>query len=201
MTIIESTEGTNSSESAKIQFDRALNKMRRNTLDILVAECVNKLGGNVVECLEMTRVLEDIGVVLHTVREGSFERASAEQKTASEGSVDVSDCENDAPDPWIGKFLEAVNDILRHINFDDLYISRNRNDNGTARDCLKQLHDAFTHVYGENPLSSADAEFIEMPAVICGNNGRMCLGLVCLDLSSSGEHWETDFFTPYGVIS
>ena len=39
-----------------------------------------------------------------------------------------------------------------------------------------------------------------MPAVIRGQNGKMCLGIVCLDLSSSGEHWGTTFFTPYGIL-
>ena len=55
-------------------------------------------------------------------------------------------------------------------------------------------------VYGEEPLSRDDYNFVDMPAVIRGQNGKMCLGIVCLDLSSSGEHWGTTFFTPYGIL-
>lgn len=69
-----------------------------------------------------------------------------------------------------------------------------------AREALKQMHGIFVDVYGEEPLSRDDYNFVDMPAVIRGQNGKMCLGIVCLDLSSSGEHWGTTFFTPYGII-
>ncbi|MHB8061623.1 MAG: hypothetical protein ACYDG2_03140 [Ruminiclostridium sp.] len=44
-------------------------------------------------------------------------------------------------------------------------------------------------------------EFVDIPAVIQGRNtGHIGLGIVTLDLESSGEHWGTFFLTPMGVI-
>ena len=43
---------------------------------------------------------------------------------------------------------------------------------------------------------------MHIPAVIRSRqNGKLCLGIVTLDLESSGEHWGTEFLTPYGIIS
>lgn len=44
-------------------------------------------------------------------------------------------------------------------------------------------------------------EFIELPVIIRGRNtGYIRLGIVSLDLQSSGEHWGTYFLIPQGVI-
>ena len=56
--------------------------------------------------------------------------------------------------------------------------------------------------YGTDYLDEGSYEFVQIPAVIRSRKtGKMCLGIVTLDLQSSGEHWGTDFLTPYGVVT
>jgi hypothetical protein len=56
-------------------------------------------------------------------------------------------------------------------------------------------------VYRTDNLDYGDYEFVDVPAVIRGRNTRhIGLGIVTLDLQSSGEHSGTFFLTPRGVI-
>ena len=40
-----------------------------------------------------------------------------------------------------------------------------------------------------------------VPGVVLGANNKVFLALLEIDASSSGEHWNTQFITPYGVFS
>ena len=56
--------------------------------------------------------------------------------------------------------------------------------------------------YGTDYLEDDSYAFVQIPAVIQScQSGKLCLGIVTLDLESSGEHCGTDFLTPYGIIS
>lgn len=91
-------------------------------------------------------------------------------------------------------------EILPHIDFDRLDRSCNSGDNGYAVEVLKKLHESFVEVYGTDDLDS-NYGFVCAPAVIQGNStGRLSVGLVFLDAGSSGEHYNSCFFTPLGVI-
>jgi hypothetical protein len=47
-----------------------------------------------------------------------------------------------------------------------------------------------------------DDDFVLVPGIVQAEvSGRICLALFELDLSSSGEHWGTQFLSRYGVIS
>jgi hypothetical protein len=97
-------------------------------------------------------------------------------------------------------YIERLNKLLPTVDFAKLEMSCNSTDNSYAKDILKQMHDAFVEVYGTDYLDSG-YEFVELPAVIQGRNtGHIGLGIVSLDLESSGEHWGTFFLTPKGVI-
>ena len=64
------------------------------------------------------------------------------------------------------------------------------------------MHNAFLRSYGTVCLKRNRFGFVGIPAVICSDNtGKLSLGIVTIDLESSGEHWGTAFLTPYGVIS
>ena len=97
------------------------------------------------------------------------------------------------------RFYAVLNkDILPNVDWFDLAKSCAERDNDYSRQVLQQMHNAFVECYGTDELNR-DMGFVAVPAVILGKENRMCLSLVDIDTSSSGEHWGTTFFTPYGV--
>jgi len=105
-------------------------------------------------------------------------------------------------DEKLDKFLEILNEtILPNINYDALQNSYWTPDKVYAKNTLRQMHDTFVTTFGTDFLTEDDGEFVLLPAVIKGKNtGELCVALVNIDLSSSGEHWGTDFLTKYGVL-
>lgn len=99
------------------------------------------------------------------------------------------------------KYIIKLNKIIPDIDYTRLDQSCNSTDNEYAKTILKQLHDAFVDVYETDYLDQGEYEFVELPAVIRGRNtDHIALGIVSLDLESSGEHWGTLFLTPKGVL-
>ncbi len=99
-------------------------------------------------------------------------------------------------------FADNINAVLRKVSFEHLESSLQRPDKSYAGEVLKQMHNAFMKTYGTDYLDVSSYEFVSIPAVIRSRQtGKLCLGVVTLDLESSGEHWGTDFLTPYGVMS
>lgn len=97
-------------------------------------------------------------------------------------------------------YIERLNTLLQAVDFARLDRSCNSKDNVYACEILKRMHDLFTEVYQTDSLDY-EYKFVDVPAVIRGRNtGHICLGMVTLDLESSGEHYGTWFFTPRGVI-
>lgn len=98
-------------------------------------------------------------------------------------------------------YIRRLNAMLPKVDFAKLDKSCNSAEDSYAKEILKQMHDAFVQVYGTDYLDNGDYEFVELPAVIKGRNtGHISLGIVTLDLESSGEHWGTFFLTPMGII-
>lgn len=98
-------------------------------------------------------------------------------------------------------YIEKVNALLPNLDFIKLDYSCNSKEDEYAKEILKKLHDAFIEVYCTDYLEVGNYEFVELPAVIRGRNtGHIGLGIVTLDLESSGEPWGTFFLTPKGVI-
>ncbi len=98
-------------------------------------------------------------------------------------------------------YIQAVNNILSVVDFKKLHHSCNSSDTEYAKDILKQLHQAFVDTYGTDILQKYAYEYVDLPAVIRGRDTKtVSLGLVLLDLTSSGEHWDTTFFTKFGVM-
>ena len=98
-------------------------------------------------------------------------------------------------------FIDKVNTILEDVDFAKLHESANGRDQSYAMDTMKQLHQAFVDTYGTDCVIDRELGFIDVPAVIRGRKaGEVFLGLVSLDLESSGEHWNTQFFMEDGVV-
>jgi hypothetical protein len=98
-------------------------------------------------------------------------------------------------------YIERLNAMLPAVDFAKLDRSCNSKKAEYAKEILKQMHDLFVEVYRTDDLDYGDYEFVDVPAVIRGRNtGHIGLGIVTLDLQSSGEHFGTFFLTPRGVI-
>ena len=96
-------------------------------------------------------------------------------------------------------FLEVLNkDILANVDWDALGESYQSNDFDYSKEVLLKMHNAFVECYGTDELNS-DMDFITVPAVLLGKDSQICLALLDIDTSSSGEHWGTAFLTPHGI--
>jgi len=98
---------------------------------------------------------------------------------------------------------ELNNNILPNIDYNKLQESYST-DMVYAKGVLNRLDKAMEAAYGTVALSHDDGDdgFVLVPGVIRGReSGNMCLALLELDLSSSGEHWGTSYLCKYGVVS
>lgn len=91
-------------------------------------------------------------------------------------------------------------EIFPKIDWSRLGASYKTAEKDYAKSVLKEMHDKFCEVYGTDTIE--DEYFVVAPAVMkVRETGNVFIGLVQLDISSSGEHWGTDFITPYGVFN
>ncbi len=99
-------------------------------------------------------------------------------------------------------FGKNINEVLKSVDFVRLESSLESADKSYAGEVLKETHDAFLKTYGADCLERDKYGFVGIPAVIRSDKtGKLSLGVVTIDLESSGEHWGTAFLTPYGVVS
>ena len=93
-------------------------------------------------------------------------------------------------------FTDYINrEVLFSCDFDRM------TDKEYAKELLREMTDEFREIYGADELTE-DMDFVLVPAVIKPQNvDRLYAGIVQLDLTSSGEHYATDMFTEYGVLS
>lgn len=97
--------------------------------------------------------------------------------------------------------FERLISIFPTVDFIRLDKSCNSVEDGYAKEILKMMHDAFVEVYGMDYLGNVDYDFVELPAVIKGRDtGHIGLGIVSLNMQSSGEHCNTIFVTPLGTV-
>lgn len=137
---------------------------------------------------DTAKTITEADKMVSDFQKGYFTRESAEELLQQEKLAET--------------FADNINAVLRKVSFEQLESSLQNPDKGYAGDVLKEMHNAFVKTYGTDYLEEGKYEFVNIPAVIRSRNtGELCLGIVTLNLESSGEHWGTDFLTPYGVIS
>ena len=103
----------------------------------------------------------------------------------------------------VERFIAEVNNVvIPRIRWDELNASYSEPDHLYAKQVLGEIHQAFERVYGQAVVSEETCgEFVCLPAITRANNtGEMCVALVQIDLTSSGEHWDTQFFTEQGIL-
>jgi hypothetical protein len=102
------------------------------------------------------------------------------------------------------KYVDYLNEnILPVIDYGKLHTSYGT-DMVYAKGVLNVLHEAMVKIYGGERLDCdyLDDGYVVVPGVVRGReSGNVCLALLDLDLSSSGEHWGTDFLCKYGVVT
>jgi len=88
------------------------------------------------------------------------------------------------------------------IDFRKVAASYKTQDMHEAKELLKLMHDVFISTHKTDCVDDLDTvgdEFVSLPAVIKSDKtGEICVGLVYVDIESSGEHWGTQFALSYG---
>lgn len=103
------------------------------------------------------------------------------------------------------QYIDHINrHILPFIDYNKLQNSY-ETDMVYAKGVLNQLHEDMVSFYGGESLNEydlgGDDGFVIIPGIVRGKeSGKLCLALLELDLSSSGEHWGTHFLCEHGVV-
>ena len=103
----------------------------------------------------------------------------------------------------IEKYIKKINnEICPTIEFESL------GNNKTMKSVLSKLTKAFKDVYGTDTIYEGmseieeDGDFILAPGLVrAEKTGKVRIALLDIDVSSSGEHWGTTFFTEKGIFS
>ena len=100
------------------------------------------------------------------------------------------------------RFVEAVNGILRELDFEELDRSCNGRDPSYAQEILQKMHQAFLDIYGTDCLTDPAATVVELPAVFRGRRtGEVAVGVVAIDLTAKGCIRNAVLLTPVGVLN
>lgn len=108
----------------------------------------------------------------------------------------------------IGKdevFVNNINLRLGEVDFKKVVESYKTHEYTEAKELLKMMHEEFCEAFGTSDvdeLIDGDDVFIHLPAVMRSREtGELCVGLVYVDIESSGEHWGTAFAFSNGFVN
>ena len=99
-------------------------------------------------------------------------------------------------------YMDYLNQkVLPAINYDRLQASYGTQDKDYAKAVLHLLYKAMVQCYGTDCLTEGVTDYAMVPGVVQSKEkGNLCIALLELDLTSSGEHYETNFLTGYGIL-
>ena len=104
----------------------------------------------------------------------------------------------------IDQYIETINrNVLSKTSYDRLQADYATEEKAYAKGVLNALHMAAVEVYGSDCLEDGgELEYVLLPGIIQSKaNGNLCIGLLEIDLLSSGEHCGTDFLTRFGCVN
>ena len=160
----------------------------------------NRVIGDDVICGTFFIAGYDGGEELTSLSDEKIEKYTAEFKEGISYYEDTSDNKNK-------NFIHNLNMFLDSKDFDIYKLSESYDteDMQYAKDVLREMHNIFVQSYGTDCIDEIDdsnIDFLYAPAVIRSiDTGKTCIGLVYLDRTSSGEHWDTVYMTKFGIIS
>ena len=98
------------------------------------------------------------------------------------------------------EFIGRLNrDVFPQVSTEKLQAFEDTGDTWYVKSILKAMHETFCEVY-DGDYIDGDTEYVTVPAVIKGANGKLYAGLVDLDVASAGEHCGSSILTPLGMI-
>ena len=160
----------------------------------------NRVIGNDVICGTFFLAGDDGGEELVTFSDEKIEKYTEEFKEGISYYDDITDNKNK-------EFIKKLNGFLVGKDFEmsKLAKSYETEDKQYAKDVLREMHRIFVQTYETDcidEIDDFDNDFLYVPAVIRSiDTGKACIGLVYLDRTSSGEHWDTAYMTKFGIIS
>lgn len=160
----------------------------------------NRVIGNDVICGTFFLAGYDGGEELTSLSDEKIEKYTAEFKEGISYYDDITDNKNK-------NFIQNLNRFLVGKDFDMYKLSKSyeTEDKQYAKDVLREMHKIFVETYETDCIDEIDDtvnDFLYVPAVIKSiDTGKTCIGLVYLDRTSSGEHWDTVYMTKFGIIS
>lgn len=160
----------------------------------------NRVIGNDVICGTFFLAGDDGGEELVSLSDEKIEKYTEELKEGISYYDDITDNKNK-------EFIKNLNSFLVGKDFEmsKLVKSYDTADKQYAKDVLREMHRIFVQTYETDcidEIEDGDSDFLYVPAVIRSiDTGKTCIGLVYLDRTSSGEHWDTVYMTKYGIIS
>lgn len=101
------------------------------------------------------------------------------------------------------RYVEYINkSILSKIEYEKLQESYGTEEKAYAKQVLNALSQAAVECYGTAYFDGFDEnEYVVLPGIIRSRtNGNICLGLLEIDLQSSGEHCGTTFLVNHGCV-
>ncbi len=98
---------------------------------------------------------------------------------------------------YIDKINKEVMPCIEWVGMKNAY---KHGDMSVPTDLLRMLHEKFVEAYGTDSLDES-LGFVTVPGLVESADGNIYPALLDIDTCSSGEHWGTQFFTHYGVLS
>ena len=97
------------------------------------------------------------------------------------------------------EFINGINrNVVPSLSLSALGKAYETQDMQYMTDLLRYLHNEFVSAYHSDSVYE-DMDFVTVPAVVLGANDKIYLALLTIDVSSLGELWDAQFFTPYGI--
>lgn len=103
----------------------------------------------------------------------------------------------------INRYSDRINNtVLCNIDYDKLQDSYGTTDKAYAKAVLNELTQIAVEEYGTDYFDGFDKnEYVLVPGVLRNKaTNEMCVALLELDLTSSGEHFNTYFLTKHGCV-
>ena len=184
-------------------------RLENNVQSVASFICTEGLKGDLtITTPEDEFVLDTFGIYFNKIADMEYREELLKVLIPMQKALDGTDAINDSSDgasdseKLMNDYLNMVNrEVLPGFHWLGLKLAYQNHDYEPVKQLLKKLHDAFLKVHGTDCLDES-YDFILAPAAIrIRGTGEIYAGLVELDLSSSGEHWDTSFITPCGVFS